>query len=156
MIDQIDAEILSFLQNDAKATYADIGKKVNLTAPTVFERIKRLEKMEVIKGYGVILNDDLVREKISAFVRISTIATIDSTAYSEFLKEIREITDCYDVAGEENFFVRIDADGPQELNNILKRIRQIPGTTRASTVLVLSKVFERNYDMTKLINKPKA
>lgn len=153
MIDQIDAQILTFLQHDAKASYGDIGKKVNLAAPTVFERIKRMERMEVIKGYGVILNNDLVKERISAFVRISTIATIDTGAYSEFLKEIREISDCYDVAGEENFFVRIDAQNPQELHTILKRIRQIPGTTHASTVLVLSTLFERSYDMTKLINK---
>ncbi len=156
MIDQTDADILTFLQTDAKATYADIGKKVNLTAPTVFERIKRLEKMDIIKGYGAIINNDIVQDKISAFVRISTIATVDMLAYSEFLKEISEIKDCYDVAGEDNFFIRIETENPQELSTVLKRIRIIPGTVRASTVLVLSKVFERNVDLRKLIGKPKS
>ncbi|MBN8705732.1 MAG: Lrp/AsnC family transcriptional regulator [Bacteroidetes bacterium] len=155
MIDETDILILTALQLDAKATYADIGKRVNLTAPTVFERIKRLERMDIIKGYGAILNPEMIQEKFAAFVRVSTIATIDTHAYTEFLKEIPQIVDCYDIAGEDNFLIRIETGTPEGLGDVLKKIRLIPGTLRASTVLVLSKLFERSYDISRLAKKLK-
>lgn len=155
MLDETDIQILTALQLDAKATYADIGKRVNLTAPTVFERIKRLERMDIIKGYGAILNPEMIQEKFAAFVRVSTIATIDTHAYTEFLKEIPQIVDCYDIAGEDNFLIRIETATPEGLGEVLKKIRLIPGTLRASTVLVLSKLFERSYDISRLAKKLK-
>lgn len=156
MLDETDLKILTALQTDAKATYADIGKLVNLSGPTVFERVKRMEKLDIIKGYGAILNPGMVGGDFAAFIRVSTIATVDSVAYSEFLKEIPEIIDCYDVAGDDNFLIRIETHSPDGLSAILRRIRLIPGTLRASTVLVLSKIFERGYDISRLAKKLKA
>lgn len=142
MVDAVDIKILTELQADAKITYAEIGKRVNLTAPTVFERVKRLEKLDIIKGYGAIIDFKPVKPKLSSFVRVSTLATIDNSAYASFLRDISGICDCYDVAGEDNFILRVEVDTPDELHFVLKKIRSIPGTQKAVTDLVLSKLFE--------------
>lgn len=70
MLDEIDYEIIHLLKQNAKAKMQDIGKRVHLTGQAVSNRVSRMEKLGVIKGYSVILDSVFDKDKVIAFVTI--------------------------------------------------------------------------------------
>ena len=71
MLDQIDLKILSILQNDGRRRLADIADEVELSAPAVMERVKKLEASGVIRGYHALVDGKKVGKDITAFIGVS-------------------------------------------------------------------------------------
>src|SRR3972149_7024454 len=100
-IDFIDRQILKALLSKGRSTFAELAAQVGLTAPTVHDRVKKLERTGVIEAYSASVNPSTLGYEISAFIGITTTASVSSREYEARLNEISEIQECFSVAGGE-------------------------------------------------------
>ncbi len=143
MIDEIDYRILMRLQEDARLSNAALAKEVGLTVSTVHERVKKLEKKGVIKGYVAIVNAEALGKPITAFIRISVGATTES--YLESKNRVMnvclaepDVLECHGVAGEDCYILKVRAASPKALETLIERIRGQAAVSRSITSIVLS------------------
>ena len=111
-IDDVDLKILRILQNDSKKTTKEIAQLLNLTASPVYERIKRLETKGYIKKYVAILDKVLLNKPVVAVCMVSlryhNEGFIDK--FENKIKEIKEIQECYHMAGKVDFILKINLE----------------------------------------------
>jgi Lrp/AsnC family leucine-responsive transcriptional regulator len=143
-VDFIDRKILKALLSKGRSTFAELASQAGLTAPTVHDRVKKLERCGIIKGYTAIVNPAMLGYEITAMVSITTSATISSRDYEARLAEISEIQECFSLAGDETYMARVLAKNPRSLEQLLQRIRSIPGTVSTKTAVVLSSPINRH------------
>ena len=141
-LDDVDRKILSLLKQEARLAFADIGKKVHLSAPAVHARVKKLENLGVISRYTIDINPDSVDASLCAFIRISKSKSTCAEMAKEFAK-IPQIEECHSVAGEDCLMIKLRARSTLELSKLIDRIREIEGIDRTLTVVVLETHFER-------------
>src|SRR5437868_1317478 len=108
MIDETDRKILGLLKQDSRMQYAEIGKKVNLSAPAVHARVKKMEKEGVIKGYTVEISPVALGVSLCAFIRIAK-STGCSGDTAKHLEKIPQVEECHSVAGEDCVMVKVRA-----------------------------------------------
>jgi Lrp/AsnC family leucine-responsive transcriptional regulator len=138
-IDFTDKKILSALLSKGRSTFAELAAQVGLTAPTVHDRVKKLERSGVIEGYTANINPASLGYDITA-----TVADVTSQDYERRLSEISEIQQCFSVAGEETYVALVLTRSPKTLETVLQQIKSIPGTTATKTSVVLSAPISRH------------
>lgn len=141
-IDGVDRAILEALRSNARIPYADLARQVGLSAPSVADRIKRLEQSGVITGYHVALAPAALGLGVVAIVGIEQSDDGDQDEIAAGLRELEEIEDCWFVAGEESFILKLRVADIDALEKSLGRLRKIPGISRTHTTVVLSTRFE--------------
>src|SRR5215207_135088 len=93
-IDDIDRKVLNELQQDARISYAELGRRVGLTTPAVIERVRKLEDAGVIVGYRVEIDAAKVGLPIIAFIRMS-ISGVDYSHIVEVAEQSNEVLECH-------------------------------------------------------------
>ena len=143
MIDGIDHKIISLLQENARLSNAALAEKVGLTTSTVHERVKKLEKKGIIKGYVAMVDAEALGKPILAFIRLSVGSA--STDYVESKNSIMnicqaeaDILECHCVAGDDCYILRVRAASPADLEKMIERIRCNAQVSRTTTNIVLS------------------
>ena len=142
--DFVDRKILRALLSKGRSTFAELAAQTGLTAPTVHDRVKKLERWGIIQSYTAVVNPALLGYQITAMVSITTSATVSSWEYESRLAEISEIQECLSIAGEETYMVRVLTKDPRSLEHVLQRIRGLDGTTSIKTAVVLSSPIRRH------------
>ena len=99
-LDGKDWQLLEALQLDARLGYAELGRKVRLSAPSVAERVKRLEEAGVISGYRAVVNPKRLGYGISAMIRLRTDG-ITCSRIGTLVEDIPEVLECRRLAGED-------------------------------------------------------
>jgi Lrp/AsnC family leucine-responsive transcriptional regulator len=143
-IDFTDRKILSALLAKGRSTFAELAAQVGLTAPTVHDRVKKLERSGIIEGYTAIINSASLGYEITALVHVVTDARVASREYEERLSEISEIQRCFSVAGEETYVVLVLTRSPKTLEGVLQRIKSTPGTVSTKASVILSCPINRH------------
>jgi Lrp/AsnC family transcriptional regulator, leucine-responsive regulatory protein len=141
-VDAVDRQIIAALRVNGRATYADLGRQVGLSASAVHERVGKLESTGVITGYHAVVEPTAVGLGVTALVGIVPTDTGDSEEVAEALAELPEVESCYAVAGDEAFVVKVRVPTVDELERTLGRLRRIGGVARTRTTVVLSTRFE--------------
>jgi Lrp/AsnC family leucine-responsive transcriptional regulator len=147
IIDEIDRQILMLLQQDARVSNAAIAKQVGLTTSTVHDRVKKLERKGIIKGYVALVDAELLDKPISAFIRLNVgSGSADYLESKENIKTVceteTEIIECHAVAGEDCYVMKVRVTNPQELERLIERIRCSALVSRSTTSIVLSTLKE--------------
>jgi Lrp/AsnC family leucine-responsive transcriptional regulator len=142
-IDSIDKQILAILQNDAQITNVELAKKIGISPPAMLERVKRLERNGIIKRYVAIVDPSKVSKGIFALVSVSLsvhqLSSIDQ--FTRQMKKLDEVLECYHVAGEEDFILKIAVGSIEEYEKfILSKLAKINGVSKVNTKFVLSTV----------------
>ncbi len=108
-LDDIDIKLLELLQENSKYTTKELSAKVNLSATPVFERIKHLEQNGYIKKYTAILNPEKIHNGFSVYcnIRLKKHSQEYMLNFIAAVKEIKEITECYNVSGDYDFMLKI-------------------------------------------------
>ena len=140
-IDRVDRRILAALQADGRRTFAEIGADVALSAPSVHERIKKLEARGIIRGYGAVVDADLVGLGVLAFVAVIQDSRADWAALARHFRAIPEILECHHVAGEEDFLLKVSARDTGHLERVLNDIQATDQVDSTRTTVVLSSAF---------------
>jgi len=98
-LDQVDRDILEFLQKDGRSSASFIADKIKMSVPAVADRIKKLQESDVIKGFTTMLNHRKVGLDVSAFI---TVISESSSHYSDVVRETNnspEIIQCFTTTG---------------------------------------------------------
>jgi Lrp/AsnC family transcriptional regulator, leucine-responsive regulatory protein len=141
--DPVNRRLLSLLRENARATYAEIGKRAHLSAPAVYERIRRLESAGVIQKHTVTIDPAAIGLPFCAFIRIGTAGDHGCVAIAESLAKNAEIEECHSIAGEDTILVKARTPSAMDLEYLIRRIRSIPGIVTTVTTVVLLTYFER-------------
>ena len=138
MLDGIDMKILKYLQKDGRETASKIAKKLNLTVPTITERIKRLQESSVIKGFQAIIDPKSVSLDVSAVI---TVISSSSNNYQQVIKnaiDCPEIIQCFSTTGMGSLLLWVSTKNSQSLEELLRKIQSWPDVTRTETQVILS------------------
>ena len=142
MLDDTDRKILDLLQRDARMTNGAIAAEVGLTAPSVFERIRKLEQHGVIRGYTARIDPGALGRPLTAFIRLT--AAYDEK-HDPGVKEIAldpDVLEVYSVAGEDCFLIKTRVSNPDDLQALINRVRGKVTVLRSTTMIVLTSVKE--------------
>jgi Lrp/AsnC family leucine-responsive transcriptional regulator len=122
-------------------SYTDLGKATGLSTSAVHQRVRRLEQRGAIRGYAAMIDPEAVDLPLTAIVSVTPLDPASPDDAPESLREIREITACYSVAGEESYILIVRVRTPGELEALLAKIRSSAGVSTHTTV-VLSTPYE--------------
>lgn len=139
-MDSIDRRIIGQLQRDARLTYAEIGAAVGLAASSVHDRVRKLERGGVIRGYRAEVQLDRVGWPITAFVSLALRASSPADIPGR-VAEFPLVESCYSVAGERSYVLVVRAPSTRALEELLDALRGKLEVVTSSTV-VLSTPFE--------------
>ena len=141
-LDAVDRTIITALRANARIPYADLARLVGLSGPSVADRVKRLEQTGVITGYYAAVAPAALGLGVVAIVGIEQTDDGDQDEIGARLPELEEIEDCWFVAGDESFILKVRVADIDALEKTLGRLRSIPGVSRTHTTVVLSTRFE--------------
>ncbi len=139
MLDEIDQKVLHILQEDARTSYAELGRQVGLTTPSVIERVRKLEDSKIITGYRAEIDTARVGLPILAFVRMS-ITGVDYSLIIEVAESSNEVLECHRGTGEDSFIMKIAVSSVEHLQDVIDRLTPYGITT---TTIVLSSPVKR-------------
>ncbi|MBA3351732.1 MAG: Lrp/AsnC family transcriptional regulator [Blastocatellia bacterium] len=138
-IDDIDRKVLQELQEDARVSFAELGRRVGLTTPAVIERVRKLEDSGVITGYRAEIDTAKVGLPIIAFVRMS-ITGVDYSHIIEVAEQSNEILECHRGTGGDSFIMKVAVSSVEHLQQIIDKLTPYGITT---TAIVLSSPVKR-------------
>ncbi|MCW2571094.1 MAG: transcriptional regulator, AsnC family [Frankiales bacterium] len=141
-MDDIDRQLLSLLMADARASYAELARAVGLSAPSVHDRVRRLERVGAVRGYSALVDPAALGLGVTALVGILQREGVEQDDLAAALAGIEEVEDCWFVAGEEAFVVKVRVADVDALEHILGVLRRTTGVARTRTTVVLSTRFE--------------
>jgi Lrp/AsnC family leucine-responsive transcriptional regulator len=144
VIDEIDRKILRELQSDARASYAELGRRVGLTTPAVIERVRKLEDAGIITGYRAEIDPAKINMPITAFIRMS-ITGVDYSHIIEVAEESKEILECHRGTGGDSFIMRVVVASVEHLQEVIDRLTPYGITT--TTIVLSSPVRHRNIEI---------
>lgn len=144
MIDAIDRKILKALQENARSSFAELGRRVGLTTPAVIERVRKLEEAKVITGYKAEIDTAKVGLPISAFIRMSIVGT-EFNQIVEIAKNTNEILECHRGTGGDSFIIKVAVSDVEHLQTVIDKLTPY-GITSTSIILsspVKDRIIER-------------
>ena len=131
-IDPIDRRILGELQEDARLSMADLGRRISLSPPAVAERVQRLERIGVITGYRAVVEPKALGFPLAAVVRVRP-ASRQLHKIPEVARETPEVVECYRITGEDCFLLKLHLRSIDDLEEILDRF-VVYGQTTTSII----------------------
>lgn len=141
VLDNVDIRILDFLQKDAQLSNLELSKRVNLSAPAVHARIKRLETEGYIKKQVAILNHEKLGFDLLCFVFMSTnmhqaekLSLLEDT-----LKSMKEVLECHCLTGEYDYLLKVACKDRKELEMFIRKLNEL-GITKIQTSLALREI----------------
>lgn len=144
MIDNINRRILNALQNNARLSYAELGKLVHLSAPAVAERIRKMERDGVITGYSLNVNMDKLGLPIVALVQCKVFRAMERQ-FKELLLTIPDVVECYNTTGEQAFVLKMATQSMARLDEVLEIFGDMCDT---NTMMILSTPVYRTLPQT--------
>lgn len=141
MIDEIDKNILNIIQKDARISNAEIARQIGLAPSAILERIKKLEERKVIRGYAADIDAGAIGFGLTAFVFVRTKDCSD--AADKVLAEIPEVLEVHDIAGDDDYLLKIRAKDAEDLSRILReKLKSVPNVIATRTTVVLQTIKE--------------
>jgi Lrp/AsnC family leucine-responsive transcriptional regulator len=123
MLDQTDKEILKLLTDNSRMQWLEIGERVHLTGQAVKNRIDRLEKLGVIEGYTVRLNEARLGMEVSAYITVF-MKTTDHASFQKYIQGCALVREAHRISGEGCYILKAVAANQQELVGFLDSILQ--------------------------------
>ena len=137
-----DEALLSLLREDARASTAQIARRLGLSRTTVQSRIERLQRSGVIAGYTVRVADEFERDRIRSLILL-TVLPKQMASVVEALRAMPEVRSLQSVSGPWDLVAVAVVPTIGEMDELTDRIGVVPGVERTTSSLVLSTKFER-------------
>jgi len=147
MPDKKDRQIIQILQEDGRITTSDLAVRVGLTTTPTAERIKRLERDGIIKGYTARIDREKVGKGLTLFcsIKLAVHQMQSINEFSEHIEKIPEILACYNITGEYDYLLQIVVSDTGEYEKLLRsKLTRIPGVEQIYTGIVLSVIKEQS------------
>jgi Lrp/AsnC family transcriptional regulator, leucine-responsive regulatory protein len=143
MIDDIDKDILTILQEDARATNSEVARQVGMAPSAILERIRKLEARGLIRGYEARLDAKELGWGLLAFVFVRADERLGEEEAEQHLAAIPEVQEVHHVAGEDCYLVKVRVADTTALGRLLReKIGAIPSIRSTRSTIVLETVKE--------------
>jgi Lrp/AsnC family leucine-responsive transcriptional regulator len=138
-----DARVLEILQAQGRRSYTDLAADLGMAAPSVHERVKKLEARGVIRGYAADVDPSAIGLSVLAFTWVTQApGTVSKDLTPEF-SAIAEIEECHHITGEADYILKIRARDMEHLGVIVRRIQTTKDVFATETDVVFTTGFER-------------
>ena len=141
-MDVVDQRIIALLTADGRASFAEIGLKVSLSAPAVKRRVDRLRAKGIIKGFTTIVEPSALGWTTEAFVELFCTGRTTPAQITVATRRHPEVLGAYTVSGEADALVHLRAADIGHLEQALERLRAEPFVTSTRSMVVLSRLVE--------------
>ena len=135
-LDEIDEAIIKMLQEDAKTSYREINKELKISIGTIHNRISKLEEHNVIEGYTLKLNNEILGYKLTFLIRIN----IDGKHTQEILEEVAkkpEVCSVFHTTGEQSAALICRFKEAQDVHNFIRELNEKQYVTKTNSNMVL-------------------
>ncbi len=143
LMDATGWQILQALQEDARVSFSELGRRVGLSAPAVAERVRRLEEAGVISGYHAQVNMERIGLPLSAFIRVSS-TNERYIQISALARDLPEVLECHRITGEDCLIMKVVVSSVAHLEELINRLGPYGRTT--TSVILSSPVTRRTLD----------
>ena len=150
-LDKLDKEILSILQKNGRNSVSSIAEKISLSVPATSDRIKKLEDLNIIRGYRAIINPQKIGLDLSALITIVSESSSNYEKIVEHANEMNEIVECFATTGRGSHMLVIQTKNTQSLEKLLRKIQSWPNVIRTETQIILS--TNKNFNKSTETNK---
>ncbi len=141
VLDGRDLDIIAALQEDARATYADVAGRVGMSASAVHERVRKLEQAGVIRSYRAVVDPEALGLFVTALIAATPLDPQQPDDLPERVAEFPEVEDCLSVAGEASYILKVRTKTTGDLEDLIRRLREKAGVATRTTI-ALSIPFE--------------
>ena len=123
-LDEKDIEILRALQRNARLTNKELAAQVHLSTTPTYERVKRLERQGFIKQYATVLDANKLNKGFAVFcsVKLRRLNSDYALAFTEMIKQVPEVTECYNISGSFDYLLRIQAADMKSYQQLLLNV----------------------------------
>jgi Lrp/AsnC family transcriptional regulator, leucine-responsive regulatory protein len=142
VIDAVDERLVSLLRANGRASYAELARQVGLSAPSVHERVGKLEAAGVITGYQAVVDPAAVGLGVTALVGVIESDQVDDTGLEAAMAELPSVEDCWRVAGSEGYVLKVRVADIPALEDTISALNRLRGVARTRTTVVLSTKWE--------------
>ena len=142
-LDAKDLKIIEILQENGRASYSEIARRIGMSEAAVYSRIQRLLKLGIVKKIQAVVNAEKLGYTVTAFISI----TAQPAKYEKVLRmlsEIPEVLEVHDVTGEHYCLVKVKARDNKALAEILDKIGGFDGVISTETKIVLRTIKEEH------------
>jgi len=140
-VEEIDRKILSLLASDGRMSFTDLARQTGLSVSATHQRVRRLERRGVIRGYAAVINAADAGLPLTAFISIKPFDPAAADDAPDRLADLAAVEACHSVAGEENYILKVRVASPGDLENLLSEIRAAANVSTRTTI-VLSTPYE--------------
>lgn len=144
-LDEKDYNVLDILKENSKLTTHKISKKINIPITTIHNRIKKLEKLGIIKNYTINLDYKKLDLGIAGYILVNVIYTLPSGEkvkqenVAQQIKKLKGVEEINIVTGGTDIIIKIRVKDVDELNDfVTKKLRMIKGVDKTQTMIILS------------------
>lgn len=134
-LDQIDWRLLEALQENARLTFAELGRQLELSPPAVAERVRRLEVLGVITGYRAQVDPARLGLPLEAVIRIQADSANECQTMGERVSKEPEVLHCWRVTGSDSHVLHLAVRSVEHLDDALSRVMPHSGGTVTGVVL---------------------
>jgi Lrp/AsnC family transcriptional regulator, leucine-responsive regulatory protein len=142
-LDEKDRQLLGLLQENSRMSNAELARQVNLSAPGLLKRLRKLEDSGLIDRYVTLVNREALGFDLLCFTHVS-LAHHQPECVDRFCKQVKdlpEVLECHHLTGEYDYLLKVVVTNHQHLEKLLtKKITQIPGVARIHTSIVLNEI----------------
>jgi len=142
-VDVIDRQIVGFLLRDGRATFAEMGSEVGLSAPAAKRRVDRLVARGAIRGFTAVIDPSALGWTTEAYVEVYCRGTVSPQELQRALDRVPEVVCACTVTGSADALVRMLATDITRLEQALEQVRHEPHVDRTESVIVLSRLIDR-------------
>jgi Lrp/AsnC family leucine-responsive transcriptional regulator len=141
-MDAVDRQLIQALRENGRASYAELGRLVGLSGPSVTDRINRLEQAGVITGYRATVAPTALGLGVTALVGLQLSDAADHDEVAIRLRDLDEIEDCWFIAGDDSYMLKVRVPDVDGLERTIRRLSGTKGVARTRTTIVLSTKWE--------------
>lgn len=108
-LDRIDKQIINLLQKDCKQTTKQLSLQLNLSVTAIYERIKKLERIHIIKKYVALINKNKVHKSLLVFchIRLTQHTKENIAIFEQEIKKLKEVSECFHVSGDYDYILKV-------------------------------------------------
>jgi len=140
-VDEVDAKIIKMLEIDARMSFREIAKKLEISEGTVYNRVKRLQDEGIIKGYSAKVDPAKLGMDLSAVIGLR-VAGGHLVEVEQEISKSKDVCCVYDVTGDYDAVIIARFRGRADLNKFIKGVLSNPHVERSVTHVVLNTVKE--------------
>lgn len=142
-MDTLDQKALELLARNGRATWAELGQHLGLSAPSAAERVRKLEEQKVIRGYAALTDPAAIGFGLLAFISVTLESQQKRRRFLDAILKMPGVLECHHVAGDDDYLLKVRCANTLELDELLSRqLKEKLGVARTRTVIALATAKE--------------